>query len=109
MRWQTGCVTTLRTANAKRHRRPTRSSPSALGRLTHDDRELLTLVAWDGLRADQAAAVLGISAAAARQRLVRARRRLRAELDTAPDATTGNDGPPTFTPTDTWPRSALKR
>jgi len=24
MRWQTGCVTTLRSANAKRHRRPTR-------------------------------------------------------------------------------------
>jgi RNA polymerase sigma factor (sigma-70 family) len=81
----------------------------ALGRLTPDDRELLTLVAWDGLRADQAAAVLGISAAAARQRLVRARRRLRAELDTAPDATTGSGDPPTFTPTDTWPRSALKR
>jgi hypothetical protein len=29
MRWQTGCATTLPTANAKRHRRPTRSSPSA--------------------------------------------------------------------------------
>ena len=81
----------------------------ALGRLTPDDRELLTLVAWDGLRADQAAAILNISAAAARQRLVRARRRLRAELDTAPDATTGSGGPRTFTPTDTWPRSALKR
>ena len=81
----------------------------ALGRLAPDDRELLTLVAWDGLRADQAAAILNISAAAARQRLVRARRRLRAELDTGPDATTVNDGPPTFTPTDTWPRSAFKR
>jgi RNA polymerase sigma-70 factor (ECF subfamily) len=81
----------------------------ALGRLAPDDRELLTLVAWDGLRADEAAAILNISAEAARQRLVRARRRLRAELDTAPDATTGNDGPRTFTPTDTWPRSALKR
>jgi RNA polymerase sigma factor (sigma-70 family) len=56
----------------------------ALDRLTPDDRELLTLVAWDGLRADQAAAILNISAAAARQRLVRARRRLRAELDTVP-------------------------
>ena len=81
----------------------------ALGRLAPDDRELLTLVAWDGLRADQAAAILNISGAAARQRLVRARRRLRAELDTGPDATTVNPGPPTFTPTDTWPRSAFKR
>lgn len=45
-------------------------------RLAPDDRELLTLVAWEGLRADEAAAVLGIGAAAARQRLVRARRRL---------------------------------
>lgn len=81
----------------------------ALGRLAPDDRELLALVAWDGLRADEAAAILNISAEAARQRLVRARRRLRAELDTAPDATTGNDGRRSFTPTDTWPRSALKR
>ncbi|HEV8164486.1 MAG TPA: RNA polymerase subunit sigma-24, partial [Actinomycetota bacterium] len=56
---------------------------------------MLTLVAWDGLRADEAAAVLGISAAAARQRLVRVHRRLRTELDAAPDATTGNGGPRT--------------
>jgi predicted ArsR family transcriptional regulator len=69
---------------------------------------LLTLVAWDGLRADEAAAVLGISAAAARQRLVRVRRRLRTELDAAPDATTGNGGPRTFTPVDTWPQAPAK-
>jgi RNA polymerase sigma factor (sigma-70 family) len=81
----------------------------ALNRLAPDDRELLTLVAWDGLRADEAAAVLGIGAAAARQRLVRARRRLRAELDAASDATTGHDGrPASFTPTDTWPRTPAK-
>jgi RNA polymerase sigma factor (sigma-70 family) len=73
----------------------------ALTRLPADDRELLTLVAWDGLRTDEAAALLGITSAAARQRLVRARRRLRAELDTAPDATTGNDGRRSFTPTGT--------
>jgi RNA polymerase sigma factor (sigma-70 family) len=73
----------------------------ALGRLAPDDRELLALVVWDGLRADEAAAILNISAEAARQRLVRARRRLRAELDTAPDATTGNDGRRSFTPTGT--------
>lgn len=81
----------------------------ALSRLAPDDRELLTLIAWDGLRADEAAVVLGISATAARQRLVRARRRLRAELDPAAEATTGHDGRPTFTPTDTWPRATTKR
>ena len=96
------------TANAKRHRRLTRSSPSAMRSAAALIRELLTPGAGT-VRADQAAAILNISAAAARQRLVRARRRLRAELDTGPDATTVNDGPPTFTPTDTWPRSAFKR
>jgi RNA polymerase sigma factor (sigma-70 family) len=81
----------------------------AVSRLAADDRELLTLVAWDGLGADEAAAILGISAAVARQRLVRARRRLRAELDPATDATTGHDGRSTFTPTDTWPRARAER
>jgi RNA polymerase sigma factor (sigma-70 family) len=82
---------------------------NALSRLTPDDRELLTLVAWDGLRADEAAAVLEISAAAARQRLVRARRRLRAELDPATDANTGYDRRQTFTPMDTWPQAPAKQ
>jgi DNA-directed RNA polymerase specialized sigma24 family protein len=54
----------------------------ALGRLTHDDRELLTLVAWDGLRT---------------------------ELDEATGPTPGDSGPATFTPTDTWPRAPAKR
>jgi len=54
----------------------------ALSRLAPDDRELLTLVAWDGLRA---------------------------ELDPATDATTGHDRRPPFTPTDTWPRAPAKR
>ena len=81
----------------------------ALTRLPADDRELLTLVAWDGLRTDEAAALLGITSAAARQRLVRARRRLRAELDEATGPTSGDRGPATFTPTDTWPRAPAKR
>jgi len=83
----------------------------ALNRLAPDDRELLTLIAWDGLRADEAAAVLGIDAAAARQRLVRARRRLRAELD-APakaEAIPDRDGWPSFRPGDTWGRTAAER
>lgn len=43
-----------------------------------DDQELLRLDAWDGLTGEQIGRVLGISAPAARQRLARARARLRA-------------------------------
>lgn len=52
----------------------------ALERLLPDDQEILRLDAWEGLTGDQIAAVLGITPAAARQRLSRARARLRAEL-----------------------------
>lgn len=48
----------------------------ALDALAHEDRELVLLVAWDGLSPAQAAAVLGLTPAAARTRLHRARRRL---------------------------------
>ena len=59
-------------------------SPSAstgrLGRtlraLSVDDREILLLIAWDGLTPQQAAMVLGCTAATARVRLHRARKRL---------------------------------
>lgn len=44
------------------------------------DQEAIALVAWDGLTAPEAAAVLGISAVAFRLRLSRARRRLRQHL-----------------------------
>jgi RNA polymerase sigma-70 factor (ECF subfamily) len=44
--------------------------------LPDDDRELLTLVAWEGLDPGEIAKVLGISANAVRIRLHRARRRL---------------------------------
>jgi RNA polymerase sigma factor (sigma-70 family) len=54
---------------------------AALGRLGSSDREVLMLVHWDGLDAGGAARVLGCSALAARARLSRARKRLRAELD----------------------------
>jgi RNA polymerase sigma factor (sigma-70 family) len=53
---------------------------TTLERLDPDDRELLTLIAWEELTPGQAARVLGISAVAARSRLLRARRRFRAEL-----------------------------
>ncbi|GIH73759.1 DNA-directed RNA polymerase sigma-70 factor [Planobispora longispora] len=48
----------------------------ALQSLSPDDRELVRLVAWDGLDARGAAAVLGCSAAAVHVRLHRLRKRL---------------------------------
>jgi RNA polymerase sigma factor (sigma-70 family) len=62
---------------------PRRRPPiiEALGRLSKADRELLVLVAWDGLSTREAAVTLGCSATAAKVRLHRARRRLRAELE----------------------------
>jgi RNA polymerase sigma-70 factor (ECF subfamily) len=54
---------------------------AALGRLSERDREAITLIAWDGLRPAEAAAVLSQSAATFRVRLHRAKRRLRRELD----------------------------
>jgi len=54
---------------------------AALDRLPADDREAITLIAWDGLQPAEAAAVLRQSPAAFRVRLHRARRRLRRELD----------------------------
>ena len=54
---------------------------AALATLSEDDRELLTLVTWEGLTPSQVATVLRLSPGAARKRLERARRRLRAELE----------------------------
>jgi RNA polymerase sigma-70 factor (ECF subfamily) len=52
----------------------------ALKALDEADRELLMLVGWEDLTPAQAAQVLGITPLAARSRLHRARRRLRAQL-----------------------------
>jgi len=57
---------------------------AALARLREDDRELLLLLAWDGLSHDDAARSLGCSRGTLTVRLHRARRRLRAELDRSP-------------------------
>ena len=54
---------------------------AALARLGPRDREALLLAAWEGLQGAELAAALGCSAAAAKVRLHRARRRLAAELD----------------------------
>jgi RNA polymerase sigma-70 factor (ECF subfamily) len=52
----------------------------ALAGLAEADRELLMLIGWEELTPTQAARALGISPLAARTRLHRARRRLRARL-----------------------------
>jgi len=60
----------------------------ALSRLRAGDRELLILIAWDGLSTTDAARVLDCSPTALRIRLHRARRRLEAALEgarTGPD------------------------
>jgi RNA polymerase sigma-70 factor, ECF subfamily len=54
---------------------------AAFNRLSDDDREVLGLVAWEGLGARDAAMVLGCSVTAVTMRLHRARRRLRAALE----------------------------
>lgn len=54
---------------------------AAIGTLRDDDRELLTLLAWDGLDRDEIAVVLGCSERALRTRIHRARARLRNALE----------------------------
>lgn len=54
---------------------------AALARLSPADQEILRLDAWDGLTGEQVAHVLQISPAAARQRLARARGRLRVAIE----------------------------
>ncbi|HXQ00678.1 MAG TPA: sigma factor-like helix-turn-helix DNA-binding protein [Solirubrobacteraceae bacterium] len=48
----------------------------ALARLSDGDRELLLLIAWDGLSPAEAASALGLKPGTVRVRLLRARRRL---------------------------------
>ncbi|GAA0432904.1 DNA-directed RNA polymerase sigma-70 factor [Acrocarpospora corrugata] len=56
---------------------------AAFGRLSAADRELLSLVSWEGLSAPEIATVVGCSRGAVRLRLHRARKRLARELDSA--------------------------
>lgn len=63
-------------ARARRH-----ELRMALTSLTEAERELLLLVAWEGLTPTEAAAVLGLSPVAARSRLHRARTRAQSALD----------------------------
>jgi RNA polymerase sigma-70 factor (ECF subfamily) len=67
------------------HRQQGRAVIEALDELSPEDRELLTLIAWEGLTPTQAAAVLGLAPGTARVRLHRARTRLRAALSSTSD------------------------
>jgi RNA polymerase sigma factor (sigma-70 family) len=62
---------------------------AAFSRLRQEDRELLSLTAWEGLDPGELARVLGCSRNAARIRLHRARRRFALELE-RPDAKRGS-------------------
>ncbi|MER6580114.1 RNA polymerase sigma factor [Nonomuraea sp. NPDC001023] len=69
------------------HSPDTQVELDAIGRafrsLSDDDRELLSLVAWEGLERDEIAKALGLSRNAVRIRLHRARRRLSRALASA--------------------------
>ncbi|MCZ2806870.1 sigma-70 family RNA polymerase sigma factor [Modestobacter sp. VKM Ac-2983] len=72
-------------ATLHEHRVGSREVHEALGRLSAEDRELVTLIAWEGLTPAQAADALGVAPGTARVRLHRARARLRADLSGADD------------------------
>jgi RNA polymerase sigma-70 factor (ECF subfamily) len=75
---------------------------AALAALPEADRELLTLVAWHGLKPGEAAQVVGCSTAAYFVRLHRARRRLERAMADPPEPAPGpagrTPGPPERTP-----------
>lgn len=54
---------------------------AALSALSEDERQVLLLVAWEGLPPAEVAQALGVSQTAARTRLLRARRRAQRALD----------------------------
>jgi RNA polymerase sigma factor (sigma-70 family) len=60
---------------------------AALGALTPAERDLLLLVAWEGLSPAEAAAALGLTPTAARSRLHRARHRAQVALDSTLERT----------------------
>jgi RNA polymerase sigma-70 factor, ECF subfamily len=76
---------------------------AAFERLSGEDRELLGLVAWEGLEASEVARVLGCSRNAVRIRLHRARLRLARELDRG-EASKPRQGPAHLSdPRETYP------
>jgi RNA polymerase sigma-70 factor (ECF subfamily) len=85
-----------RTAFAKIDQ-PEDSSPlaRAFAGLDESDRELLSLVAWEGLTREELAVALGTSRAVVRLRLHRARKRLREALDHDQTPQAARTRPPT--------------
>jgi RNA polymerase sigma-70 factor, ECF subfamily len=67
---------------------------AALGALSPAERDAITLLAWDGLSAEEAATVLGCSRAAFYVRFHRARRRLTSALGTASDSSNKQEADP---------------
>lgn len=63
----------------------------ALASLSDSDRELVTLVAWDGFGVAEAGAVMGLTPVAARSRYSRARSRLRQVISADADGEKGVD------------------
>jgi RNA polymerase sigma-70 factor (ECF subfamily) len=74
---------------------------AALARLTEEDRELLTLSAWEGLSPGELATALELPAVTLRSRLHRARKRLRVELDRDHAGAGAGRSPATLEPTET--------
>jgi RNA polymerase sigma-70 factor, ECF subfamily len=82
---------------------------TALAQLSEADRELLTLIAWQGLPPRHAAQVVGCSTPTLFVRLHRARRRLAHAMDQAAQAApeaTPRAGPPDFDARPTAPAAA---
>jgi len=73
--------------------RPQARIAQALEALSESDRELLLLLAWEGLSNAEAARVLGVRPQALRVRLHRARRRFARALDAAHSAASSADNP----------------
>jgi RNA polymerase sigma-70 factor (ECF subfamily) len=71
---------------------------AALASLGQAERELLMLIAWEGLTPAEAAVALGCSANACRIRLHRARRKLEHALDPATGPSIGNVKPQNVKP-----------
>lgn len=65
---------------------------AALRSLRAADQEMLVMSAWDELASKEIAEIVGISVAAVDQRVHRAKRRLAAALEAAPDVRAGLDG-----------------
>ena len=76
---------------------------TAFAHLRENDREVLRLIAWDGLSSDVAAEVLGVSRIAFAVRLHRARRRFAAELTAADLASETVSSTPLGVGPKTWP------